>query len=100
MTLPAKTLAILSVAKILQAPISVKIPTNILFTKDSRKKNSKRKREFGESCRSILNEIRSFTFLLEDNEDLKNVVIKISKGQNEEQPSRRKRSPITKQKKE
>ena len=63
-------------------------------------KNSKRKREFGESCRSILNEIRSFTFLLEDNEDLKNVVIKISKGQNEEQPSRRKRSPITKQKKE
>ena len=41
MTLPAKTLSILSVAKILQAPISVKIPTNKLFKKDSRKKIAK-----------------------------------------------------------
>ena len=41
MTLPAKTLSILSVATILQAPISVKIPTNILFKKDSRKKIAK-----------------------------------------------------------
>ena len=43
---------------------------HIVYKGLPQKKKSKRKRDFGESCRSILNEIRSLTFLLEDNEDL------------------------------
>ena len=50
--------------------ISESTNEHIVYKGLPQKKNSKRKREFGESCHSILNEIRSFTFLLDDSEGL------------------------------
>ena len=74
----------------------------IVYKGLSQKKYCKRKRVFGESCRSILNETRSLTLLLEDNEDLMSETyqsLKPLKDRMEKKPSRRKRSPVTKQKK-